>query len=60
VEDHNVPANVAARHDFYVREAEEAAQKAEATADPFMRASWERIADSRRDLAKQTIRAARI
>jgi len=60
VEDHNVPANAATRHDFYVRKAEEAAQHAAVTADPFLRVSWERIADSWRNLAEQMIRTTRI
>ena len=60
VEDHNVPAGVAVRYEFYMSRAAEAGEKAEATADPFMRASWERIAASWRDLAEQTIRTARI
>ena len=60
VEHHNVPAGVAVRYEFYMRKAAEAGEKAEATVDPFLRASWERIAASWRDLAEQTVRTARI
>lgn len=60
MEDRNVPSTADARHDFYMRKAAEAAQHAPATADSSMRASWERIAESWCDLAKQAVRTARI
>jgi len=60
VKDHNVPPTADARHEFYMRKAAEAARHAAASADPSMRASWERIAESWRDLANQAIRTARI